>query len=216
MTRKESMEVKKVPFLGEELMAFRDNKGQIWAGVRWICNGIGLSEGQRKRQITNIQADRVLSKGGSNLVLNATGYGDREVFCLKIDYVPLWLAKISITPSMEKDAPDVADKLEQYQLKAKDVLAKAFSPETITASVATPKLAPPSVPLSALVRLMEFQERIMKEKGCTAVEISAMAKATMEAYGVPVTKVFAKDVNEQMCLFEPVEIPALTGGGITV
>lgn len=63
------LEVRKVPFMGTELMAARDNDGQIWAGVRWMCDGIGFSEGQRKRQIANIQEDTVLSKGGSNLIL---------------------------------------------------------------------------------------------------------------------------------------------------
>ena len=28
------LEVKKVPFMGTELIAARDNDGQIWAGVR--------------------------------------------------------------------------------------------------------------------------------------------------------------------------------------
>ena len=58
------LEIKRVPFMGAELMAARDTDGQIWAGVRWLCDGMGLTEGQRKRQIANIQADKVLSKGG--------------------------------------------------------------------------------------------------------------------------------------------------------
>ena len=48
------LEVRKVPFMGTELMAARDNSGQIWAGVRWMCNGLGLSRGQRDRQSLNI------------------------------------------------------------------------------------------------------------------------------------------------------------------
>lgn len=57
------LEIKRVPFMGTELMAARDQDGQIWAGVRWMCDGMGLSEGQRKRQIANIQTDLVLHKG---------------------------------------------------------------------------------------------------------------------------------------------------------
>ena len=100
----DNYEIKTVPFMGNDLVAARDNDGKIWVGVRWMCEGIGLTEGQMKRQITNIQADRVLSRWGSNLVLNASGYGNREVFCLDLDAVPLWLAKINITPMMEKDS----------------------------------------------------------------------------------------------------------------
>lgn len=121
------LEIRRIPFMGTELMAARDADGQIWAGVRWMCEGIGLSEGQRKRQIANIQADRVLSKGGSNLVLPTNG-GLQETLCLKLDYVPLWLAKISITPTMANETPELAERLEQYQLYAKDVLAAAFLP----------------------------------------------------------------------------------------
>ena len=123
------LEIKKVPFMGTELIAARDNDGQIWAGVRWMCDGIGLSDGQIKNERLKIQKDKVLSQGGRNFVLNESGYGNREVLCLKLDFVPLWLAKISITPTMEQETPELADRLMEYQLKAKDVLAAAFLQE---------------------------------------------------------------------------------------
>lgn len=131
------LEVKKVPFMGTELMAARDTDGQIWAGVRWMCDGIGFSEGQRKRQIANIQDDTVLSKGGSNLILPTKG-GSQRTLCLKLDYVPLWLAKIAITPKMERETPELAAKLEQYQLRAKDVLAAAFLPQAVQSPTPSP------------------------------------------------------------------------------
>lgn len=92
-----------------------------------MCDGIGLGKGQRDRQILNIQSDKVLSKGASNLRL-PTGGGNQNVWCLKLDFVPLWLAKISITPTMEQEAPELAARLMEYQLNAKDVLAAAFVP----------------------------------------------------------------------------------------
>jgi len=121
------LEIKKVPFMGTELIAARDTEGQIWAGVRWMCDGIGLSKGQMQRQVTNIGMDRVISKGVANLQLPTNG-GNQEVLCLKLDFVPLWLAKISITPTMEQETPELADRLMEYQLKAKNVLAAAFLP----------------------------------------------------------------------------------------
>lgn len=123
------LEVKKVPFLGTELMAARDNDGQIWAGVSYICRGIGLNKNEKDRQIKNVQADRVLMKG---CVKFDAGVFDpnNSALALKLDYVPLWLAKIAITPKMERETPELAAKLEQYQLKAKDVLAAAFLPQT--------------------------------------------------------------------------------------
>lgn len=126
MSNQENLIVKDVDFEGYKLKSAQDNRTQkIYVGVRWVCDGIGLSEGQRKRQIANIQSDIVLSKGGLNLNLPTDG-GKQEVLCLDIEFLPLWLAKISITPKMQKDSPTVVNALVDYQLKAKDVLAKAF------------------------------------------------------------------------------------------
>lgn len=119
------LEIKRVPFLGAELMAARDPENQIWAGVRWMCDGIGLTRNQRDNQIQKIKADKVLTKGARNFPLPTSG-GNQEVICIKLDYVPLWLAKINITPKMERETPELAARLEQYQLRAKDVLAAAF------------------------------------------------------------------------------------------
>ncbi len=149
------LEIKRVPFMGTELMAARDADGQIWAGVRWMCDGIGLSEGQTKNERLKIQKDKVLSKGGRNFVLNESGYGNRDVLCLKLDFVPLWLAKISITPTMEQETPELAATLMEYQLKAKDVLAAAFIPQAYTTA---------SKELQAIfmldARTMKHEERI--------------------------------------------------------
>lgn len=88
--------VKPVDVLGSQVMAAKDDKGQIWAGVRWFCQGLGFSKGQIDRQTKNIQKDSTLSKGASNLTLPTNG-GKQEVLCLRIDFIPLWLTKISIT-----------------------------------------------------------------------------------------------------------------------
>ena len=120
------LSVKAVPFMGDELMVAKDEEtGKIFAGVKWICDGFGLSEGQAKSERLRIQNDVVLKRGGRNIVLPTKG-GNQEVQCIEIDFIPLWLAKITITPTMQTEHPEVADKLVQYQLKAKDVLAAAF------------------------------------------------------------------------------------------
>ena len=117
--------VKNVDVLGDSIMAAKDMDGIIWVGVRWMCQGMGMTAGQWKRQITNIQKDLLLKRGGSNLILPTTS-GEQEVFCLQNDYLPIWLAKISITPTIQKEHPELAEKLLEYQLKAKDILANAF------------------------------------------------------------------------------------------
>jgi len=119
------IEQKMVDFNGAELMAVKATNGKIYGGVKWICDGIGLSDGQFRRQKQNISTDAVLQKGITNLRYPTSG-GPQEALCIEVDYLPLWLAKISITPKMKVSNPTLTDKLVEYQLKAKDVLAKAF------------------------------------------------------------------------------------------
>lgn len=116
--------------MGTELIALRESDGQVWAGVRWMCDGIGMSRNQRDNQIEKIKADTTLFKGAGNFRLPTNG-GAQNVLCLKLDYIPLWLAKINITPKMREETPELAQRLEEYQLKAKDVLAAAFLPENL-------------------------------------------------------------------------------------
>ncbi|KZE65118.1 hypothetical protein AV545_04130 [Paenibacillus jamilae] len=119
------VEQKLVEFNGFELLGIKANDGKIYVGVRWVCEGVGLSDGQVKAERKKIKEDIVLNQGGRNFVLPTNG-GQQDILTLDIDFLPLWLAKITITPNMQKNQPEVASKLVQYQLKAKDVLAEAF------------------------------------------------------------------------------------------
>lgn len=122
------MIIKSVDLMGDTVMAAQDSNGIIWVAVRWMCNALDMTEGQMKRQIKNIQEDELFSGSGSNQILNK-GSGERDVFCLKLDYVPLWLAKINITQKTREERPEFSKKLLEYQLKAKDILAAAFLPK---------------------------------------------------------------------------------------
>ena len=117
--------IKDVDFDGAQLRAIQDVDKIVWVGVTWVCKGIGLSDGQIKRERKRLQEDLVLSKGGRNLVLPTNG-GNQDILCLMLEYLPLWLAKISITPKMKNESPELVKRLIKYQLKAKDVLAEAF------------------------------------------------------------------------------------------
>lgn len=113
-----------VDFQGDVLLACEKNN-KLYVAVNYICNGLGLSDGQFRRQKQNLSEDIVLQKGITNLSYPTNG-GTQEVLCIELDFLPLWLAKISITPKMKVDNPFLVDKLVEYQLKAKDVLAQAF------------------------------------------------------------------------------------------
>lgn len=126
--------VKDVQFNGATLRAAQDAENIIWVGVRWICEGLGLSDGQMKNERKKIQTDEVLSQGTKFHPLGS-GNSDSEVLCLKLDFLPLWLAKIHVTPKMRRDNPTLAGNLTDYQLKAKDVLADAFLNKNAVAPV---------------------------------------------------------------------------------
>lgn len=119
--------IKDVEFNGALLRAAQV-EDIVWVGVKWICDGLGLSEDRGKYERKKIQKDLVLSKG-VNFYPLGTDNANSDVLCLMLEYLPLWLAKISITPTMKKENPELADRLVEYQLKAKDVLAEAFLPK---------------------------------------------------------------------------------------
>ncbi|PYE51657.1 phage antirepressor KilAC domain-containing protein [Paenibacillus barcinonensis] len=121
----ESYEQKLVEFNGSELLGVKTDDGKVYVGVRWVCEGIGLTEDQMKNERKRIKNDVVLNKGGLNLTLPTNG-GIQDILTIDVEYLPLWLAKISITPTMKDNSPEVVDKLIEYQLKAKDALAQAF------------------------------------------------------------------------------------------
>ena len=117
--------VRDIEFNGSMLRAAQDIEGKIWVGIRWMCQGIGFNDGKVKTERKKIQEDLVLSQGKKFLPLGNDN-ANSDVLCLNLDYVPIWLAKISITPTMQKENPELVQKLITYQLKAKDVLASAF------------------------------------------------------------------------------------------
>lgn len=117
--------IKDVEFNGATLRAAQDTENIIWVGVAWVCQGLGLTKGQMQNERKKIQTDEVLSQGERNFVLPTEG-GNQESLCIKLDFLPLWLAKIHITPKMKRENPQLVENLIEYQLKAKDVLAEAF------------------------------------------------------------------------------------------
>lgn len=123
---KNELVTKEVEFNGDLLKAVQNNDTKkVYVGVKWVCNGIGLSGDQGRAQVKKIQSDIVLRNG---CVKFDTGVFDdyNETIAIELDYLPLWLAKISITPTMQKETPEITNKLINYQLQAKDVLANAF------------------------------------------------------------------------------------------
>lgn len=112
--------IKEVDFNGANLLAAQDENGKIYVGVKLVCDNLGLDV---RRQKEKILTHDVFSKGVSTLPLPSNG-GVQDTIVIELDFLPLWLANIN--PKLVN--PLIKDKLIDYQLKAKDVLAKAFLP----------------------------------------------------------------------------------------
>jgi len=148
--------VKQVEFMGDSLLAIKDDSG-ICVGIRWICQGLGLTDNQRIHQTAKVQSDLVISKGVRKIP-TPTSNGIQDVICLDITYLPLWLAKINAR--LVKS--DVQSKLVEYQLKCKDVLADSFNLSTPQATSIIPQL--PTNFQEALRLLADSQDTIEYNK----------------------------------------------------
>lgn len=113
--------VREVNFHGDSLLAVKQ-EDKVYVGVSYICNGIGLPKKKADYEIERIQNDIVLNKGTRKIGVPSNG-GIQESVCIELDYLPLWLAKINANIIKDKEAQQ---KLIEYQLKVKDVLANAF------------------------------------------------------------------------------------------
>lgn len=197
MQSRDDLVVKEVEFMGDTLMAAKDRDGVIWAGVRWFCEGLGLSEGQTKKERKRVQTDLVLKEGGRNLTLPTNG-GIQEVLCLRNDFLPLWLAKINITQSMQESNPELVQKLMAYQLKAKDVLAEAFLPQNKSAEKTYETKA---TSIGEIASFNKEMDRRMEKQGSAPWKICEAFKMVSEQFGIVLPADFVKVPEyEQMSL----------------
>lgn len=114
-----------VTFYKDEVAAFLANDGEVYAAANNILRNIGFNEDRVKAIRKKWRDDRVISKGGRYFTLLSNG-GSQDTLCFSTKILPLALAKISITPELEKSYPEVVEKLVRYQLECADVLYKHF------------------------------------------------------------------------------------------
>ncbi len=180
--------VKSVDLFGDSVMAAKDKDGTIWVGVNSFCHGLDMNKKQRDWQVEKIRDDKTLSKGCRLL---PAGVFDpmNEVYSLRLDFVPIWLAKISITKKMEQDHPELAEKLLQYQLKAKDILADAFLPKR-QGELAT--VNPSEIPLGELASYLKAMDRVAHRQNLAPHKIAENFKKVSAQFGIELTEDFVK------------------------
>lgn len=184
----EDLTVKNVDVFGDTIIAAQDREGNIWEGVSYFCNALGMNKKQKDWQTEKVQSDKILSRGAGKF---GAGVFDpnNETIALRIDFVPLWLTKISVTKQMEKSHPELAEKLLQYQLKAKDILADAFLPDRHK-ELAT--VTPSEIPLGELASYLKAMDRVAYRQNLAPHKIAENFKKVSEQFGVELTEDFVK------------------------
>lgn len=182
------MIVKSVDVLGDSIMAAKDNNGNVFAGVSYFCNALGMTRGQKNRQVINVQKDETLKRGCIKLGAGLLDDGN-ETVALRIDFIPVWLAKISITDKTKKENPELAEKLLDYQLKAKDILAEAFMP----------KIEPPTTIEGQIQLLAQGNVELNQKVDAVSAEVKSV-KEELEKFkaDVPAFNTDTKDIQNAL------------------
>ncbi|WP_243153371.1 endonuclease NucS domain-containing protein [Clostridium sporogenes] len=97
--QKEQMETKLINFEDGQLLGIKTKEGEIYLGVKKVCDDLGLTEGQARRQVANINKDIVLRNGCGKIKIPIETKNQiiqkHNSICLEIKYLPIWLSKIN-------------------------------------------------------------------------------------------------------------------------
>lgn len=174
--------VKSVDLFGDSVMAAKDKEGNIWAGVSWFCNALGMTKGQKDKQVQNVQTDEILQRGAAKLEAGVFD-PNNETVALRIDFVPIWLTKININGKTKKENPELADKLLQYQLKAKDILAAAFLPQ-YAQQPGDMQYTKADIPVGEVARLSTVMDRVMVRQNSKPHDIARAFEMLCGQFGI--------------------------------
>ena len=124
-----------------------------------------------------------------------------EEYALRLDFVPIWLAKITITDKMQKENPGLAEKLLNYQLKAKDILADAFLPNQQTEPA---NVNPVDVPLGELASYLKVIDKAAVRQNTPPHKIMEALKMVSEQFGVRLPEDFVRVPDYEQLTIESI------------
>ena len=124
-----------------------------------------------------------------------------EAYALRLDFVPIWLAKITITDKMQKENPGLAEKLLNYQLKAKDILADAFLPNQQTEPA---NVNPVDVPLGELASYLKVIDKAAVRQNTPPHKIMEALKMVSEQFGVRLPEDFVRVPDYEQLTIESI------------
>ena len=193
----EDLTIKNVDVFGDTIMAVKDKEGNIWAGVSYFCRALGMDKTQKDNQVERVQQDDVLKRGAGKFPAGVFDSAN-EAVALRIDFVPIWLKKIKITPKMKSEHPELAEKLLNYQLKAKDILADAFLPKVETELTTTNSS---EIPVGEVASYLKVIDRAAVRQNTPPYKIMEALKMVSEQFGIMLPADFVKVPEyEQMTL----------------
>ncbi len=112
-----NLAVKEVNFNGDTLIAAQDQATEkVYVAVRWVCEWIGLTDGQMRNERKRIRDDPLLKNGCTKDYFSTNG-GKQLLTLLEIEYLPIWLSKINIKSLNHKQYQNII-KLINYTVSA--------------------------------------------------------------------------------------------------
>ena len=113
-------------FYGDKLTALMDSDGEIFVVMNEILRAIGFDDNKVYNQRKAWGQDAWIQEGTKTLPVLMKNGGMQNTTCLNRRYLPLAIASISLTPTMQREHPEIVDKLKRYQTKCSDVLYEYF------------------------------------------------------------------------------------------
>lgn len=79
---------------GEPFTVSQDRMLNNYISIRWTCEWIGLSVGQRRSELRRVGKDPLLSRGCNFFSIMTNGGIQRSLF-LNVNYLPIWLSSLN-------------------------------------------------------------------------------------------------------------------------
>lgn len=157
-----SREIVKVPFRGGHLLATQDNAG-IWVSIKRMCEDIGLDYWTQLRKLKEAT--------WATIVMMPTVAEDgkhRDMAMLNAKCVAKWMSELN----PKKVDPALRPAIEEYQAKARDVLAAYFTPQAATAA---------GIDVEAIGLALVETSRQMKVMAAKVEQVPALIESKVDA-----------------------------------
>jgi|GEM_PF-3455848 len=155
-----------VSFYGDQIEAIQGRDGRIYVAVKRVCENLGIDFSRQIRKLREHAWSGMVEMSTPDL------RGREQVTCvIPLDSLPMWM----VTIHEGKVSPEIREKLRQYQLEARDVLAKHFLGDR----AATPAVAANVDPRLAQWELINnlIHQQIEAERRLGSVESAASLTA---------------------------------------